>query len=889
MKIQSLLALVLLAGSMSGAELWKFAPETVKPDKNTLISPAGEGFKISANARIYSSSTITIDPAQQYKISFLTRKVSGDPKVWVLMDSLTEQDKLIYPASALTVSDELGTLAAPVKRGDTVIKITGADKWIALKGSKILAFNAKADKSDLPNLELSPRIKSISPDGSVVLARPVRRSYPVGTQVRCHRETPQFTSLMRVAPPESWKYFDTKISGVSTGIERGKFPVGTKKIRFRVYTDGEVEIKDLKMTDSGSAKTASPEKKTLNFGKNARPELVLQAKNGKIDTAYLSWWGEPDDDVTLRLQDAVNSKIKKLVIDKFPAPWITEPVYLRSDLEVIFADGAVLMAKKGAFQSGNDSLLNVESARNVIIRGEGKTGGTVQMHKRDYQNRELYSKSEHRHGIVVRGGKNILIENMRSVSSGGDGIIVTHKNADFPRNITIRKVDCDDNHRQGLSIICGYDILVEDSIFRNTSGTNPEAGIDVESNKNDDPVSNITIRNCKMVDNAGFGLIISTTRMDSNRSGALSVSVEKCRMTDNLKGDFGMATRSRWLRPGEDTWGNVIFKDCVFENIKHKSHRRYPIDMEFDVRHKVNVTFENLTLKRGPAPQRAIRIAHCMPEKDFQVPGSKVIFKNLNNMDVPADELLQFADHTFSGAADLVSGIPFVPVKHPEIAPVKYTPVSSVKYLYPETYQVLRANYWLDCRAGAAAGFTLKYASLGRRSRGTVVTLISPDGKEQNLGSMFPGKEYKYSFVPEQTGFYHVAVRGGLQPKITLKESTVPAGILADPVDTIMFDPGVLYFRVPEKAKPFAVRIWGRSNALTVKAEIFDPQGKLVFADDAVNAGVQYTPTDAELSRAGVWKLVLSKGRGYFAKYHVAFPGLSPYLGASPECVPDVK
>ena len=45
MKIQSLLALVLLAGSMSGAELWKFAPETVKPDKNTLISPAGEGFK----------------------------------------------------------------------------------------------------------------------------------------------------------------------------------------------------------------------------------------------------------------------------------------------------------------------------------------------------------------------------------------------------------------------------------------------------------------------------------------------------------------------------------------------------------------------------------------------------------------------------------------------------------------------------------------------------------------------------------------------------------------------------------------------------------------------------------------------------------------------------
>jgi hypothetical protein len=311
--------------------------------------------------------------------------------------------------------------------------------------------------------------------------------------------------------------------------------------------------------------------------------------------------------------------------------------------------------------------------------------------------------------------------------------------------------------------------------------------------------------------------------------------------------------------------------------------------MEFDIRHKLNITFDNVSLKRGPATRRAIRIAHCYPEKDFPAPGCKVVFKNLRNIDIPEAELLQFADHSFSGAADLVTGIPFTPVKYPEIPDNRYTPVSAVNFQYPNVYQVFRADFWLDCRAGNKTEFALKYASLGRRSRTAQVTVTAPDGKELRLGAINKGDVKKFAFTPEKTGFYHVKVRGGLHPKISLVSSNVPGGILADPHDMIMFDPGTIYFRVPENSQPFAVRVWGRSNVLSVKAEIFDPQGNKVYSNNLINSGIQYTPSEAEQKRAGIWKVVISKGRGYFAKYHLAFPGVLPYLGTSPECVPEIK
>ena len=201
---------------------------------------------------------------------------------------------------------------------------------------------------------------------------------------------------------------------------------------------------------------------------------------GELKEAKASWWGFNAKDSTDALQKAINSKVPKLIIDKQASPWIVRPLFGVSNQTIVFEEGAELLAKEGEFKDRLDCLLTYEKAENVNVIGLG-TGGIIRMRKADYQNKKLYSHSEWRHCILVRGGKNFRVENMKLCSSGGDGIEIYRV-----ENFVIRNVICDDNHRQGMSIISGQDILVEDCEFNRTYGTDPQCGLDIEPNHGDE-------------------------------------------------------------------------------------------------------------------------------------------------------------------------------------------------------------------------------------------------------------------------------------------------------------------------------------------------------------------------------------------------------------------
>ena len=110
---------------------------------------------------------------------------------------------------------------------------------------------------------------------------------------------------------------------------------------------------------------------------------------------------------------------------------------------------------------------------------------------------------------------------------------------------------------------------------------------------------------------------------------------------------------------------------------------------------------------------------------------------------------------------------------------------------------------------------------------------------------------------------------------------------MADPYARTFLDfEGDIYFIVPEGAPDFAVRAWGRNNVLFVAFEVYAPNGEKVFDVPTTN-GAQFDPTPEQRKMAGVWRLHLKRPtRGYFAKCHVAFPGLPPYLGILPNMLP---
>jgi parallel beta helix pectate lyase-like protein len=86
----------------------------------------------------------------------------------------------------------------------------------------------------------------------------------------------------------------------------------------------------------------------------------------------------------------------------------------------------------------------------------------------------------------------------------GDGFYV-----EDATNTKFCAVTADSNRRQGLSIVEADDVLVTDSVFKNTHGTRPSAGIDLEPDNESQKITNVRIQNSKFLDNVGPGIEIA--------------------------------------------------------------------------------------------------------------------------------------------------------------------------------------------------------------------------------------------------------------------------------------------------------------------------------------------------------------------------------------------
>ncbi|MGD1101126.1 MAG: right-handed parallel beta-helix repeat-containing protein [Terriglobia bacterium] len=289
---------------------------------------------------------------------------------------------------------------------------------------------------------------------------------------------------------------------------------------------------------------------------------VKQVLAGQREDANAAWWGFDAADSTAALQAAIDSHAKRVLVPYMGAPWIVRPITLRSDQEIDFEPGVLILAKRGEFQGQGDSLLSAVGVSNLTLRGYG---ATLRMWKKDYQN-PPYKKAEWRMGIAIHGCRNVRVEGLRVESSGGDGFYVDGgAGREWSEDITIRNCVAYDNHRQGISVISVVNLLVENCTFAATGGTAPEAGIDIEPDAPQQRLVNCVIRNCIFEDNHGQEIVIYLRRMD-HTTEPVSIRFENClsRQTDpTIGGSSGMAV-GRVRDDGPK--GLIEFINCVSEN-----------------------------------------------------------------------------------------------------------------------------------------------------------------------------------------------------------------------------------------------------------------------------------------------------------------------------------
>lgn len=142
------------------------------------------------------------------------------------------------------------------------------------------------------------------------------------------------------------------------------------------------------------------------------------------------------------------------------------------------------------------------------------------------------------HGIALEGVANYIIESIECLQCWGDGINlhVSH-NGDSNETSSLTtgghcmygrliNVNSHHNRRQGMTIGGALYLEVNNCVFSNTKGSNPQSGVDVEPNKPENIVAHIRFNHCLFSANAHQGITISG-------ESAYDIDIQDCEFCRN--------------------------------------------------------------------------------------------------------------------------------------------------------------------------------------------------------------------------------------------------------------------------------------------------------------------------------------------------------------------
>lgn len=253
------------------------------------------------------------------------------------------------------------------------------------------------------------------------------------------------------------------------------------------------------------------------------------------------------------------------------------------------------------------SVITISNVSNVNVVG-GQIVGDRNTHSPPAEG----TVSEFGYGVNIENGASFIAINGITISNcWGDGVFlgVDGTLTDIVTDVVINNVISENNRRQGLSIVVGRKIIVANSIFRNTNGTAPEAGIDLEPSASWHYISDILFSNVQSYENNGDGMLIYGLRSkvqditindsnfsNNNLTSDTSTSYAGLKVlyadglevnnfvangnargliisTDTANGVFRSTTISENERQGiylyaQDSLGtyNFLFEDCVIQN-----------------------------------------------------------------------------------------------------------------------------------------------------------------------------------------------------------------------------------------------------------------------------------------------------------------------------------
>ena len=625
-------------------------------------------------------------------------------------------------------------------------------------------------------------------------------------------------------------------------------------------------------------------------------KAIEEVKQGKRKVAYASWWGFDPEDATEALQAAIDSGAPKVVVENMGRPWIvSRTINLRSNQEIVFEKGVIVEAKKGAFLGKGDCLFLAALQRNITIIGYG---AVLRMRKLDYT-QPPYEKAEWRHALSIRSCENVRVFGLTLASSGGDGIYLGVAKRGVPNsNIHIKDVVCVDNYRQGISVISAENVLMENVVMRDTSGTPPMAGIDFEPNDPTEVLSNIVMRNCVVQNNSGDGFAFYLHNLNS-ASRPISIRLEGCRSIGNRRSVSISVGNSK-----EKTVSGVIeFVDCKFEGsegagIYIAQKPPFGCKVRFVKCEISDAALKQVTQSpimfasaRGNfEPIGGVEFIDCVVrDKVERLPMAFFNPAGVESTDVIGTltlirdgratkfelirELLNewFPQQAFKVFPKFeVKGAKFVPLFPDAKFPQGVSSTARLRGV---------AEFLVWANAGEKVAFTLKVLPVGKvEVRPAKLAITTPSGKVIGMKDAVAERDNDYEFVADETGAFRITCSAG-NATVTLSKCTYRFCLFAgEGTFHFLGTIGEFFFLVPKGVREFGVKVMGGDGTELVKVTVRDGVGRVVAERDNIALG-QFAITRENEESDEIFSVKFERPSiGVLEDFFVQLQGIPPLL-----------
>ncbi len=309
--------------------------------------------------------------------------------------------------------------------------------------------------------------------------------------------------------------------------------------------------------------------KELNGYKNVSEYLPKEVvKDGSVDyTDYI--------------QKAIDENAH-IVFSDFPIMINDNGLKLKSNSNIYFQQHSSLIMKPSS--KAKFSFFHLNDINNVNIFNP-KLIGERDMH--------LGEKGEWGMGISINGSSDIAIYNIDIKNTWGDGIYISSQEDKQSNNIIVKDGHIDNVRRNGISIISGKNITIDNLLISNTNGTRPGSGIDIEPDHRTDILENIILKKIKTFNNQNEGILLVLTRIGSSDfNKEVSITI-KDHIDDGS--NYAMRFGSGFRKNDKPLAGEIKIENSKWSNFRNEGI----IKITGNLNNLPKVEFKSITVEKN--------------------------------------------------------------------------------------------------------------------------------------------------------------------------------------------------------------------------------------------------------------------------------------------------